>query len=301
MGQIFATADIGSNTVHLLIAETDGLRIQRLANESEWLSLGEVVGRERRIPPADSDRLLAVLARFAQMVTLAKAEKFYVFATEAMRIAENHEAVLSRVRRELKITVDLITPVREAELSLRGIQLDSEGVSPSALLEIGGGSAQVAICDGEKVTQEVSLPLGTGRLIAQTSLSYPCSAVQIDSLESLIESQMEKLAAFPKPRRVVASGGVARGLWKALHPDNDREVHAEELEYLKWAVPRLPLERLATRFNVRAKRAQTLLPGAMAFARLLEALGHDHMTVSEFGVRDGAILEMFDRAQKRTK
>jgi exopolyphosphatase / guanosine-5'-triphosphate,3'-diphosphate pyrophosphatase len=292
MGRVFATADIGSNTVHLLVAETDGQTIRRLHNESEWLSLGEIVGRERQIPPVLSDRLLAVLERYSQIATSHNALTFYVFATEAMRIAENHEEVLARIKKNVKLSVDLITPIREAELSWRGVQLDAEGVSPAALIEIGGGSAQIAICDGFLVAQEVSLPLGTGRILAQTELSYPPRPSQLDAVRRTIEEQIPRIASFERPRRIVASGGVARGIWRALHPDGERNIHLEELRFLEWSVQRLPLERIASRFNVRSKRAQTMLPGAMAFRMLMESLGQESMFVSEYGVRDGAILEL---------
>lgn len=295
---ILAAADIGSNTVHLLIGDTDGLIVRRLVNESDWLSLGEVVSRQKKIPAAESDLLLATLARFQQLTKTHKAERFYVFATEAMRVAENHEAVLERLRKALKIKVDLITPEREAELSWRGVQIDAESVGPTALIEIGGGSAQVALCDGERVQKDISLPLGTGRLIAQTRLSYPCDPVEVEQLTELINRIVEPIKTLDTPRRAVASGGVARGIWRAIHPDSDREVHVEELRYIEWVCQRLTVERIALRFNVRSKRAQTLLPGAIAFRRLLEELNQESMMISEYGVREGALIEMFHRGKK---
>jgi len=298
MGRILAAADIGSNTVHLLVGETDGHTVRRLVNVSEWLSLGEIVSRTKKIPAAESDRLLSTLKQFQDAAKLQKAEKMYVFATEAMRVAENHEAVLERIKKNLKIKVDLIAPDREAELSWRGVQIDSDGISPAALIEIGGGSAQVALCEGDKVIRDLSIAMGTGRLIAQTRLSYPCYPNEVQLLHGMIDKLVDPVTELLGARRAVASGGVARGIWRAIHPDSDREIHIEELRYIEWVCQRLTPERIALRFNVRAKRAQTLLPGAIAFQKLLTALNLDTMTISEHGVREGALLEMFERGKK---
>ena len=90
----------------------------------------------------------------------------------------------------------------------------------------------------------------------------------------------------------MASGGVARGLWRALHPDGEKRLHRAELEYLAWSVQRLTIDRAINRFGVKAKRVGTLLPGAMVYLALMERFDLTEMSVSEFGVREGAILEM---------
>ncbi|MBL8049187.1 MAG: hypothetical protein JNJ45_10955 [Chthonomonas sp.] len=298
MGMVLAAADIGSNTVHLLVADVNGSVQRRLANESEWLSLGEVVSRERRIPDTDADRLVGVLARYKAICTTFKAQKLYVFATEAMRVAENHDAVLQRIKKEVGVTVDLIPSHREAELSWRGTQLDCSTPEPAALVEIGGGSVQVAVVQRGALTHQVSLPLGTGRLIEQTGLVYPCPPDRLDRLGRLIDAELMRVADFPRVNSMVVSGGVGRGIWRALHPDGLRDIVLPEVKYLEWAAARLTASQGAARFNVRLKRGQTLVPGAMVFRKIMERLDIDHFVVSEFGVREGAIMELAANAPK---
>ncbi len=292
MGRIFAAADIGSNTIHLLIAETTRTGVRRLYNESDWLSLGEVVSREGKIPEPLIERLLTTMAAYKAAILTYKAQDSYVFATEAMRVAANHEEVIKRIRVEVGIPVDLISPSREAELSYQGIQLDCSGAEPMVLIEVGGGSAQLAWCDHGTVQQSSSLALGTGRLISDSGLTYPCPTDALDRLASLIRGQMAALPAEGKPQRVVACGGVARGIWRAIHPDGYPEIHRQELEYVAWSAARLPIDKVAQRFNVKSKRAATLVPGSKVFLEILNRYGIDSMTVSEYGVREGAIREL---------
>ncbi|MBS1704860.1 MAG: hypothetical protein JST40_03225 [Armatimonadetes bacterium] len=293
MGEILASADIGSNTAHLLVAQTDGRTIERLVNESEWLSLGEVVSREKLIPKELEDRLLQTLRQFATLVRKSKATRFYIFATEAMRMAQNHSEVIDRIRRELRLKVDLIAPAREAELSLIGAQLDCPGTYPMLLVEVGGGSGQVALTWGNRVDQERSLPVGTGRLIAESGLQCPTRPEQLKKLDELIDEALHILSDFGSAERIVASGGVARGFVRALHPDGDRQIHRQELEYLRWQAQRLGEQQTAVRFGVKMKRAETFVPGASVYLKILERFQIQSMTVSEFGVREGAILSMF--------
>jgi len=64
------------------------------------------------------------------------------------------------------------------------------------------------------------------------------------------------------------------------------------LEYLVWSTSRMSIDRIGSRFGVKQRRAQTLLPGSLVYLALMAQFGVSEITVSEFGVREGAILEM---------
>lgn len=295
MPLVIAAADIGSNTAHLLVAEPQGDRLKRLANESEWLSLGEVVSRESMISSRLVEQLSLTLMNFRRIAEDKKADHFYCFATEAMRRAENHESVLKELKKRTGVAVELITPAKETELSLKGTSLDAAGESPFLLTELGGGSMQVALCADGRVMRSESLPIGTGALIARASVEQPPSPQSLATLESILGDAVKQLGAAWSTRRVVSAGGVARGIWRALHPDGARQIHVRELEHLAWDTQRLDVHQIIGRYGVKQKRAQTLLPGSTAYAHVLRWAGHSELTVSEFGVREGAVLEIAQR------
>lgn len=292
MGRVFAAVDIGSNTVHLLVADVQRHRIRRIANDSEWLGLGERVTREGSIGPELLAELVASLQRFKQIALNAKAERMYIFATEAVRRASDGAEVMTHIERLLKLKVEVVTGEREAALGLRGALIDCRPHRPFALAEVGGGSAQIARCDSHGLSEEISLPVGTGRLTGRFGLQLPCSTATVTEIDGYVAGRLGERWTFDPVKDVVASGGVARGLVRALHPDGDRVVHQEEIEYLLWSCPKLTVEQTSLRFGVKQKRAATLLLGAVVFRRMLNHLGVDRMTVSEYGVREGAILEM---------
>lgn len=292
MTRTFAAADIGSNTAHLLVAATDGEIVMRVDNLNEWIPLGEVVARTGSIPEEMVEQLVLAMREFRRVAVAKRAVGMYVFATEAMRQAKNHEKVLKRIRAEAEVIVEIIPPQREAELSLEGILLDTRHLGVGLMFEVGGGSAQVGNVMAGEFLEKQSLPLGTGRLIAESGLRSPCPPTALIKAEEYIERMLDQLTISFDRGTAVASGGVGRGLWRALHPDNDKTLSIEEIDYLAWSAARLPVDRIVTRFGVKSKRAATLLPGALIYRALMRRFNVKEISISEFGVREGAILEM---------
>ena len=295
MTRIFAAADIGSNTAHLLVAATDGSLVMRVDNLNEWIPLGETVARRGEIPKDTAESLVLAMREFRRVADARKAERLYVFATEAVRIARNADAVLERIRRETGVTVEVIPPAREAELSLRGVSLDSRHSGANLLIEVGGGSAQIGrleVASGERFSALCSLPLGTGRVIAESAVTNPCPDFALNAARRYVRAQLARCEIAPTGGLAVVCGGVARGLWRALHPDGEKPLFPFELDYLLTATARLPIDRVVNRFSVKTRRAGTLLPGAIVYAEILRHFEIEAVLVSEFGVREGAVLEL---------
>jgi exopolyphosphatase/guanosine-5'-triphosphate,3'-diphosphate pyrophosphatase len=290
--RVLAAADIGSNTAHLLVAATDGSIVMRIDNYNEWIPLGETVAREGVVPPEQLQQLILAVKEFKRVCKVKQAQSLYVFATEGLRLAANHADVLKKIAAETGVKVDIISPRREAELSLGGISLDIQNGAERLLFEVGGGSAQIGIVSNGELTVEESLPLGTGRIIAESGMRNPCRPFMLEAAQTYIDKTLSESKIAKAPHKAVASGGVARGLWRALHPDGEKVLALEEIHYIQWASCKLPLDRIITRFGVKNRRATTLLPGAMIYRALMERFELKEILISEFGIREGAILQM---------
>ena len=298
MSRIFAAADIGSNTAHLLIAAAQDDLVTRIDNFNEWIPLGEVVARQGNIPKDLVSQLVNAVREFKKMAAQKNAVELFVFATEGMRMAQNHDTVLSKIEKETGIKVEIISPMREAELSLKGVMLDCRHFRIDSIFEVGGGSVQIGRVKRSELVESVSLPLGTGRIIAQSGLRNPCPDLAFEAAISYVETTLEKCTISGRSERAVISGGVGRGLWRALHPDGEKNISREELDFLIWSTRRLSIDRIIERFNVKPKRAGTLLPGAIIYKSLMDRFETDEFIVSEFGIREGAMIEMAARRIK---
>jgi exopolyphosphatase/guanosine-5'-triphosphate,3'-diphosphate pyrophosphatase len=292
MPEIYGAADIGSNTMHLLIASYDHKRLIRLENESVWLSLGEIVGRKGYIPSQEVQALLRAIKKFKELAHKFRLKGLYLFGTEALRKAENHKEVILQVLLETGLKVDLINQKREAELGWYGAQLDSQIDSPCLFFEVGGGSAQIALCIDNQLIESISMPIGTGKMIAHTNLTYPCTETHVKMIHELTNEAIAKSSVYGKVNGIVASGGVSRGLMRALHPDGERKLHEKELEYLCWSASRLDTEQICQRFGVKLKRAKTIVPGSIVVLNIMKQFSQSELIVSNYGVREGAVLEI---------
>ncbi len=264
----------------------------RIDNVNEWIPLGEEVARYGEVPSERVDELINAIREFKRVATVRAARSLYVFATEAIRSAKNRDAVLKAIKSETGITVDVVSPQREAELSMRGIRLDTRGVEAELMFEVGGGSAQIAALRNDKMVDEASLPIGTGRLIAECGLTNPCPPERVAAARVYLAAKLAECTIQVEPGAAIGCGGVVRGLWRALHPDGEKELGIEEIDYMAWSTAGLTVPRIIERFDVKTKRAGTMLAGALAYGELMRRFGCTKLHLSEFGVREGAILEM---------
>lgn len=292
MTRVFAAADIGSNTAHLLVAESGGELVTRIDNFNEWIPLGEVVSRHQKIPKELVSQLVSAVRESRRIAISRQAEFLYIFATEGMRMAENHDAVLRKIKAETGVNVELISAIREAELSFKGVQLDTKHHDCGLMFEVGGGSVQVGVIERNALGVVESLRMGTGKVVAVSGVQNPCPEYAFAAAENFIASVLEESKIQVSAKRAVASGGVGRGLWRSLHPDSEKVLTIEEIDYIIWATNRLTPDRIVARFDVKAKRAGTLLPGALVYRALMRKFGVSEIVVSEFGIREGAVLEM---------
>lgn len=293
MPSIYAAADIGSNTAHLLVASTDGNLVTRIDNVNEWIALGEEVARKKEISSGRAEELAQIIKEFRRVAAAKRASSLYIFATEAVRSAANHSAVLARIKQVSGVPIDIISPAQEAEFSYHGSRLDTFFEEVNLMFEVGGGSVQIARIEQGQIIEEQSLPLGTGRIIAEAGPNGLDSRDAIRRAEDYVADTLGRSRiSAPLQPVAVASGGVARGLWRALHPDQDKKLEIEEIDYLRWATSRLPVPRIIERFSVKPRRAGTLLPGTIVYQQLMRKFGIRSINVSEFGVREGAVLLM---------
>lgn len=298
MGRLIAAADVGSNTAHLLIAHLTETGLKKIVNESDWLSLGEEVSRDGKISAGKRKELMATIERFRRLLDEYKVEGAMFFATEAMRKASNHVEILADIYEKFGIRIDLISPMREAELSYKSSQLDCFGPEPMLMVEAGGGSVQVAYCQGGILERVTSLPIGSGALKARSGMDQPPTDHAINKALEIIQIECDAVANYPSVKRIVACGGLCRGLWRALHPDGDKTLRVEELDFLAWDCARLEAEVIVDRYDVKINRARTLLAGSLILRHLMGMFGHSEVQMSQYGVREGAILEMSERARE---
>src|SRR5260370_15599439 len=163
-----AAIDIGSNTIHIVIARCSPHNLEILEDQVDLVRIGESVTATGEISQQKCDAAIAVLTRYKALAEQYAAHPIFVVATEAIRQATNSASFLARVQHETGLTVQLISGIAEATLTFYGATYEvSSGPNPPA--QIGGmdlrdGSLELVTAKNMHITWRTSIPVGSGCL-----------------------------------------------------------------------------------------------------------------------------------------
>jgi exopolyphosphatase/guanosine-5'-triphosphate,3'-diphosphate pyrophosphatase len=304
-----AAFDLGSNSFHLLVvdAHPDGTFVP-LIREKDMLRLGDAVGREGRIPEALADRAVATVDRFRKLALGAGTEEIHARATAALREAENGGEVVDRMAAEAGVKVRVISGQEEARLIFEAVRasvvLDP---APALCLDLGGGSLELMVGDRTRLQWAASVRLGVARLSAELVTGDPFTADDVRRVEKRVTSVLAPLAddvAGLHPAMAVGSSGTFCDLARMVAARRTGSVPRAINQFSFSRDELLPLheELVAMRSSERAgvpgleaKRADIIPTGSTLLLTAMELFGFDRMTVSEWALREGIVLEAIPR------
>ncbi|MFC9812078.1 Ppx/GppA family phosphatase [Streptomyces virginiae] len=299
--------DVGSNTVHLLVVDAHpGARPQPAHSHKVEIRLAELLDDAGAVTPAGVERLLSVVNEAVQAAEDKGCEDVLPFATSAVREATNADEVLARVKAETGVDLPVLSGEDEARLTfLAARRWFGWSAGKLLVLDIGGGSLEIAYGIDEDPDAAVSLPLGAGRLTSGWLPGDPPDAVDIRALRRHVRTEIARtvreFSRFGAPDHVVATSKtfkqLARIAGAARSADGlyvQRDLSRKALE--EW-VPRLAAMTTAQRSTlpgVSEGRANQLLAGALVAEATMDLFGVDELEICPWALREGVILRRLD-------
>ncbi|MFY1678177.1 Ppx/GppA family phosphatase [Streptomyces sp. WMMC905] len=302
--------DVGSNTVHLLVVDAHpGARPLPAHSHKADLRLAQLLDDEGAIGPEGVDRLVAVVHDALRAAEDKGVEDLLPFATSAVREARNADEVLARVRSETGVELTVLTGEEEARLTFLAVRRWF-GWSAGRLLvlDIGGGSLEIAYGMDEEPGAAVSLPLGAGRLTASRLPDDPPRPEDVRALRRHVRAEIARtvgdFSRLGSPDHVVATSKTFRQLARisgaARSADGlyvQRELKRTSLE--TW-VPRLAGMTAAQRAElpgVSESRAGQLLAGALVAEAAMDLFDVETLEICPWALREGVILRRLDHME----
>ncbi|MDC0772837.1 Ppx/GppA phosphatase family protein [Streptomyces sp. HD] len=299
--------DVGSNTVHLLVVDAHpGARPLPAHSHKAELRLAQLLDDSGAIGPDGIDRLIGVVHEALQAAEDKGVEEVLPFATSAVREASNADDVLARVKEETGVELQVLTGAEEARLTFLAVRRwFGWSAGKLLVLDIGGGSLEIAFGIDEEPDAAVSLPLGAGRLTAAWLPGDPPDSEDIRALRRHVRAQIARtvgeFSRFGAPDHVVATSKTFKQLARiagaarsAEGVYTQRELKRESLE--AW-VPRLAGMTAAQRAElpgVSEGRAGQLLAGALVAEGAMDLFGVETLEVCPWALREGVILRKLD-------
>lgn len=299
--------DIGSNTVHLLVVDAhQGARPLPAFSHKTEMHLVELVGPDGAISDDGAERLESFVRDATVIAEDKGVEEMIGFATSALREATNGEAVLTRIRERTGVDLQVLNGQAEAQLTFLAVRRWF-GWSAGRLLvlDIGGGSLEMASGFDEMPEVARSLPFGAARLTKDWSLGDPADEETVRALRRHVRAGIAKvvpdLLRYGRPDRVCASSKTFRQLARvagaapsAEGPYVTRRLSRNGLQ--DW-LPKLARMTAAERSGlpgVSPGRAYQLLAGAVVADAAIDLLDADVVEVSPWALREGIILRRLD-------
>ncbi|MFB7931167.1 MULTISPECIES: Ppx/GppA phosphatase family protein [Streptomyces] len=302
--------DVGSNTVHLLVvdAHPGACPLPAHSHKAE-LRLAQLLDDDGAIGPHGVDQLVSVIQEALQAAEDKGVEDLLPFATSAVREARNADDVLARVRAETGVELQVLTGAEEARLTfLAARRWFGWSAGKLLVLDIGGGSLEVAYGIDEEPDAAVSLPLGAGRLTSGWLPGDPPSPDDVRALRRHVRTEIARtvgeFSRIGSPDHVVATSKTFKQLARiagaarsAEGPYVQRELKRESLE--AW-VPRLAGMKEAERAElpgVSEGRANQLLAGALVAEGAMDLFGVERVEICPWALREGVILRRLDHME----
>lgn len=198
-----AVIDLGTNTFHLAIADVSAGQVHFLHREQRFVKLAEHgidhIGEE------PFQRGLKTLSAYSEIMAEHGVEKTEAVATAALRTARNGTQFIGEARK-LGFDIRLITGEEEAKLIWRGVRAATQVLGKALVLDIGGGSAEFIIANGDRMISVNSFPIGGAVLRRKFHRSDPISRKDIADLDQHLEETIGSLFDHPVDTLVGASG-----------------------------------------------------------------------------------------------
>lgn len=310
-----AVIDVGTNSVKLLVADVEGHSVTPIWEGSKQTRLGRGLYETHRLQPEPIAKTARAVARFADAARVNQAESIRVIATSATREAVNARELIEAIDRLTGLRVEVITGEQEADWVFQGVTTDPElSMTPLLLLDVGGGSTEFVLGQGERKHFRESFPLGTVRLIERIPHSDPPEPGQLAACREWIRHFLEtevqpKVAPAIRSERarattspdleIVGTGGttsiLARVALGLAEYDRQRiEGTRLSLEGLRQEAQRLwslPLAERQEIVGLPPKRADVILTGVLIYEGVMAVFGFDTLRVSTRGLRFAAVMD----------
>ncbi len=316
---ILAGIEIGTNTIRLLIADVGPGSFREIASGRIISRLGQDIDRTGLLSQDAQERSLAVLGEFAVRIASQLVAAVSAVGTSALRNAGNGNLFLCAVKNRTGLDLRVISGDEEARLTLLGVRralspVGRKGEDPldSALvMDIGGGSTELVTTRKGSAVHVQSLHLGAVYLTDRYITSDPPAARDVDAIRATVRRELGgwemdlKQSAKIDPRGLHTVAGTAGTITTLAAMDMELERYDParisghvlsrlSIDRMVRALSVMPLKQRRTLAGLESGREDIILAGAIVCQEIMELCGKQDLLVSDWGLREGIVLDLYE-------
>lgn len=303
-----AAIDIGTNSIHLVVVEFDGRTFQVIDREKSMVRLGLGMFGEMRLTERAFNEGLEVMARYCKLAESRGVEEILAVATSATREAENGTEFLNAIFQRTGVMPRVISGSEEARLIFLAVRHSIDfGGERGLVIDIGGGSVEVAVGDSHDVSLAQSMRLGVQRLLHRQGGAQPLTSRELYELSGYVQGAAAEVMSEAKrfgATRFVGTSGTIRTLGEAAHlasggaPFRSLNAQSVKRKDLRELVKRLCEADAAKRAKMPGigdARADTIHLGGVLLCELLEMARAEELTLCDTSLREGVLWDYIER------
>lgn len=295
--------DVGSNTVHLQVVDAaPGARPNPTVNYKEEVRLAEYLSKDGFLSAEGIRLLREAIRRSLLEARKVDTQELLPFATSALREAKNGSEVISRINEDFEIDLQVLSGEDEAKITFLAARR-WYGWSSGRLLmvDIGGGSLELAVGVNEVPDVALSLPLGASRLTKSHLEGDPFTKKSIRELRDYVEANIAEilptLLRHQDTDRAIATSKTLRTLARLTGDWIDGNGKKLRIDSLRKITPRLAemtQEERSELPGVSATRARQITAGALVAESVMRSLDVDELEICPWALREGIVLKWLD-------
>lgn len=295
--------DVGSNTVHLQVVDAHpGARPSPATNQKVELRLHEYLSKEGEITAEGVALLEESIADAISHAKEFQTEEILAFATSAIRDAKNGKDILDQINRKFEIDLQVLSGDDEAQMTFLAVRRWLGWSSGRLLvLDIGGGSLEIAVGDDERAEATISLPLGASRLTREYLDSDPHTSKEIKALETFVYDAIKQSLPEDISKHIadhfVATSKTFRTLARLgehWFEDNPKYLKINSLTKMIPKLQDMSNKQRAELPGVSQSRARQIVAGAIVARNVMERLHINELEICPWALREGIVLRWLD-------
>ena len=302
-----ASIDIGTNTVRLVIFQTQLGELIQLYQAMAITRLGEGMDTKKRLLNARMDETISKLIEFRKKCREFEPLTIRAVATSAVRESSNQKEFVLRAKREANIEIEVIPWEQEAGLMIKGVLWKLPNTEKGILaFDIGGGSTEFILARDRKIVSAFGTLLGSVRLTEKFISRHPIDANEYKALEVYLRRELkevkDKLSDF-SPELLLGTAGTVTTLAaidENIYPYDSEKIHGKSItfrrvEEILETLKRKSLDQRLAMKTIEKGREDLIIAGGALTLEIMRIFNCNLLTISEYGLREGLVLDALNQ------
>lgn len=290
---LVAAIDIGSNAARLLIASFYIKKPNQKYKVVQYLRvpirLGDYVFIHQKIPKEKEIILLKTMQSFALLMELYRVKDYRACATSALREAKNGKNIIKKIKKQSNLNLEIIDGSEEANLIFKAHQDKIETKEKVLFVDVGGGSTELTLLNEGKRIISKSFKIGTVRMLDNQVDEYIW-----EDMRTFLKEKIQK----EEVNNILGSGGNINKILSLLQIKSNRFASLKDIKLIYQRLNQSSLKERVEKWGLNPDRADVIIPATEVFLDVMEYSGIKKITSAGLGLRDGLILELYEKHKK---